>query len=94
MTRMTGDGGLSRQEQGAFVCDAPCKFFDEPGKRGRNALAWQIGDFPVVCDKRALCHMSHSSTDMFNYREANATMRTASSKKYSTEVYGDLPFTF
>ena len=33
------DGGLSAEEQDAFVCDAPGKCFDEPGKRGRNSLA-------------------------------------------------------
>ena len=31
---------------------------------------------------------------MINYREANATMRTASGKRYSIEGYGDLPLTF
>ena len=31
---------------------------------------------------------------MINYREANATMRTASGKRYPIEGYGDLPLTF
>ena len=34
------DGVFSGEEQDAFVCDAPRKFFDEPGKWGTNALAW------------------------------------------------------
>ena len=33
------DGVLSGEEQDAFVCDAPGKFFYEPGKWGTNALA-------------------------------------------------------
>ena len=88
------DGGLSGEEQDAFVFDASGKVFDEPGKRGRNALAWQMRDLPVYCDNRASCHMSHSSTGMINYREANATMRKASGKRYLIEGYGDLPLTF
>ena len=88
------DGVLSGEEQDAFVCDSPGKLFDEPGKWSTNALAWQMGDLPVNCDNGASCHMSHSSTGMINYREANATMRTASGKRYPIEGYGDLPFTF
>ena len=42
------DGVLSGEEQDAFVCDAPGKFFDEPGKWVTNALAWQMGDLPVI----------------------------------------------
>ena len=70
------DGVLGREEQDAFFCDAPGKFFYEPGKWGTNALAWQMGDLPVICDNGASCRMSRSSTDMINYPEANATMRT------------------
>ena len=33
------DGVLSGEEQDAFVCDAPGKFFDEPGKWGTDAPA-------------------------------------------------------
>ena len=88
------DGVLSGEERDAFVCDAPGKFLEEPGKWGTNTLAWQMGDLPVICDNGASCHMSHSSTGMINYREANATMRTASGKRYPIEGYGDLPLTF
>ena len=88
------DGVLSGEEQDAFVCDAPGKFFDEPSKWGTNALAWQMGGLPVICDNSASCHMSHSSTGTISYREANATMRTASGKIYPIEGYGDLPLTF
>ena len=88
------DGVLSGEEQDAFVCDAAGKFFDEPGKWGTNALAWHMGDLPVICDNGASCHMSHSSTGMINYCEANATMRTASGKRYPIEGYGDLPLLF
>ena len=88
------DGVLSGEEQDAFVCDSPGKLFDEPCKWSTNALAWQMGDLPVNCDNGASCHMSHSSTGMINYREANATMRTASGKRYPIEGYGDLPLTF
>ena len=88
------DGVLSVEEQDAFVCNAPGKFFYEPGKWGTNALAWQMGDLPVMNDNGASCHMSHSSTGMVDYREANATMRTASGKRYPIEGYGDLPLTF
>ena len=70
------DGGLSGEEQDAFVCDAPGKFFGEPGKWGTNALVWQMGNLPVICDNGASCHMSHSSTGMINYRESNSTMLT------------------
>ena len=51
-------------------------------------------DLPVICDNGASCHMSHSSTGMINYREVNATMRTASGKRYPIKGYGDLPLTF
>ena len=88
------DGILSGEEQDAFVCDAPGKCFDEPGKWGTNALARQMGDLPVTCANGALCNVSHSSTGMINYREANATMRTASGKRYPIEGYDDLPLTF
>ena len=54
-----GDGGLSGEEQDALVYDAPGMCFDEPGKRGRNALARQMGDLPVICDDGASCRMSH-----------------------------------
>ena len=88
-------GVLSRKEQDAFSCDAPGKCFDEPGKWGTDALAWQMGDLPVICDNGTSCHMSHSSTAMINYhREANATTRTASRKRYPIQGYGDLPLTF
>ena len=79
------DEVLIGEEQDTFVCDAPGKFFDEPGKWGTNALAWQMENLPVICDNGASCHMSHSSTGMINYREANATMRTASGKRYPIE---------
>ena len=51
-------------------------------------------DLLVICDNGASCHMSHSSTGMINYREANATMRTASGKRYPIKGYGDPPLTF
>ena len=73
-----GDRVLSGEEQDTFVCDAPGKFFDEPGKKESSALAWHMGDFPIICDNGASRRMSHSSTVMNSYREANATMRTAS----------------
>ena len=88
------DGGLSAEEQDAFVCDALGKCFDEPGKRGRNSLAWQMGDLPVICDNRASCQTSELSTGMINYRKANATMRTASRKRYPIGGYSDLLLTF
>ena len=88
------DRGLIGEEQDAFVCDAPGKFFDEPGKWGTNALAWLMGDLPVICDNSASCHMSHRSTGMIHYSEANSTMRTASGKSYPIEGYGDLPIAF
>ena len=58
-----GDRGHSGEEQDAFVCDAPGKFFNGPGKSG---LAWQIGDLPFIGDNGASCHMSSSSTGMIN----------------------------
>ena len=88
------NGVLSGGEQDTFVCDAPGKFSDEPGKWGTNALVWQMGDVPVICDNGASCRMSHSFTGMINYRKANATMRTASDKRYPIEGHGDLPLTF
>ena len=88
------DGGLSAEDQDAFVCDAPGKCFDEPGKRGRNSLPWQMGDLPVICDNRASCHTSELSTGMIYYRKANATMRTASGKRYPIGEYSDLLLTF
>ena len=69
------DGVLSGEEQDAFFCDAPGKFFDEPGKSGINALAWQMGDLLVICDNGVSCHMPHSSSGMVNCREANGTLR-------------------
>ena len=53
-----------------------------------------MGDLPVISDNGALRHMSHSSTGMINYCEANATMRTASGKRYPIEGYGDLLLAF
>ena len=88
------DGGLSGEEQDTFVCHAPGKCFDEPGKKGRNSLAWQMGDLPVFCDNGASCHKSDSSTGMINYREAIATMSTASGRRYPIEGYSDLLLTF
>ena len=88
------DGVLSGEEQDVFVCDAPGKVFDEPGEWNTNGLAWPMGDLPVICYNGASCHMSHLSTGMINYREANSTMRTASGKRYPIEGYGDLPLTF
>ena len=88
------DEVLSKEEQNAFVCDAPGTVVDEPGIMGTNALAWQMGDLPVICDNGASCPMSHSSSGMMNYRKANATMRTASGKRYPIEGYGDLSLTF
>ena len=85
------DEVLSGEEQDTFFCDAPGKCFDEPCKRGRNALAWQMGDLPVICDNGAPCRISHSSTGMIHYLEANATMRTASGKRYPNEGHGDPP---
>ena len=87
-------GSLSTEEQYAFICDAPGKCFDEPGKRGRTSLAWQMGHLPVICDNRASCHTSELSTGMINYRKANATMRTASGKRYPIGGYSDLLLTF
>ena len=87
------DGVLNGEKQDAFVCGAPDKVFDEPGKWGTNALAWQMGNLPVICDNGTSCHMSHSFTGMINNSEANATMRAASGKRYPIEGYGDLPFT-
>ena len=88
------DGGLSAEEQNAFVCDAPGKCFDEPGKRGRNSLAWQMEDLPVFCENGASCHMSYSSTGMINYRKANTTMCSASGKMYPIGGYSGLILTF
>ena len=53
-----------------------------------------MGDFPVICNNDALCHMPHSSTGMINYGEAYVTMRTVSGKRYPIEGYGELPLTF
>ena len=53
-----------------------------------------MGDLPVICENGASCHMTCSSTGIINYREANTFMRTASSKRYPIEGYGDLPLTF
>ena len=88
------DEVLSGKEQDAFVYDEPGKFFDESGKRGKHTLAWQMGDLLVICDNRESCHKSHSSTGIINYREAYATMRTASGKRYPIEGYGDFSLTF
>ena len=53
-----------------------------------------MGDLPVICDNGVSCHMSRLSTGMISYREANASMRTASGKRYPMEGYGDFPLTF
>ena len=51
-------------------------------------------DFPVICDKGASCHMSHSSSaGTLNYRYANITIRTASGKIYPIEGCGGHPLT-
>ena len=62
------------------------------GVQMRSLGRWGISG--VICDNGVSCHMSHSSTGMINYREANATMRTASGKRYPIEGYGNLPLTF
>ena len=66
----------------------------ESGEADRSALSWQMGDLPVIWDNGASCHMSHLSSCRINYREAYATIRTASCKRYPIEDYGDLPPTF
>ena len=48
----------------------------------------------VICDSGASCHMSYASSEMMNYRESSAYMRTASGARYPIEGYGDLPLTF
>lgn len=55
---------------------------------------WQVGYIPAIFDNVAPCHMSCLSTGIFNYRESNGTMRTASGERYPIEGYGDLPLTF
>ena len=50
---------------------------------GCSAFAWQLGDLTVVCDSRASCHMSYSSTGLMNYRESNAYMQTVSGARYT-----------
>ena len=59
-----------------------------------STLFRQMGDFPVVWDNGASCHMSHSSTGWINYHEAYATIPTASGKRYPIEDYGNLPAAF
>ena len=61
---------------------------------GCSALAWQVDDLTVICDRGASYHVSHSATRMSNYRESNAYMRTASVSRYPIEGYGNLPLTF
>ena len=51
-------------------------------------------DLPVICDNGASCHTSELSTGMINYRKADATMRTASGKRYPIGGYSDLILTF
>ena len=87
------DKTFSGKNQEALVCNAPGKSFDKSDEGGCNALAWQIKDLPVVCDNGVSCHISHSSTAMVIYSEVNATMRTASGKRYTFEGCGDLPLT-
>ena len=89
------DAAISGEEEEAFVCDMSGECNDESNDEGGcSALAWQVGDLTVICDSGATCHLSHSSTGIMHYRESNAYMRTASGARYSTEGYGDLPFTF
>ena len=52
------DGILSGEEQDVFVCDVPDKFFDVLGKWGTNALAWQMGDLPVIYDNVMVHHVT------------------------------------
>ena len=47
------DGVLSGKKQETLVCNVPGKFFDEPGKTGGNAPAWQMGDLSVICGYHA-----------------------------------------
>ena len=89
------DAAISGEEEGAFVCDMSGEYNDESiDEGGGSALAWQVEDLTVVCDRGASCHMSHSATGMLNYRESNAYMRTASASRYPIEGYGDLSLTF
>ena len=89
------DAAISGEEEEAFICDMSGEYNDESNDEGGcSALAWQVGDLTVICDSRASCHMSHSATEMLNYRESNAYIRTASESKYTIEVYGNLPLTF
>ena len=79
------------------MCDASGKLSgvsSESDEEDCRELPWQRGDVPVIDDSGASCHISCSSTGMFNYRESNATMRTASGEKRPVEGYGDLSLTF
>ena len=83
----------------AFVGDAPAKPFNESGESSCRVLSWQMGISPVVYENTATCNMFRSSPEMINYREANATIRPASCKRYSFKDYyfkgyRDLPLTF
>ena len=74
------------------MCDASGKLSDvssESVEEDCRELPW----LPVIFDSGASCHMSCSSTGMFNCRESNATLRTTSGGKCPTEGYGDLPLT-
>ena len=91
---------LNGEEVEASTCETPGNMFSAPvpssGGSGNTkcGLDWQVEDFPVICNSGASCHKLDSSTGMINYREADATMRTASGKRYPIEGFGGLPLTF
>ena len=89
------DAAISGEDKEAFICDMSGEYNDESiDDGGCSALAWQVGDLTVIYDSGASCHMSHSATEILNYRESNAYMWTASGSRYPIEGYGDLPLTF
>ena len=96
-SRNDGSGAdVSSEDAKAFICNTPGKLSgisSESNEEDCRELPWQRGDVPVICDSGASYHMSVLSTGMFNYRESNATMRTASGEKCSIEGYGDLSLT-
>lgn len=58
-------------EEEASVCDTPGRLLDvssdhdEPDQGGCRALAWQVGDLPIICDSGASYHMHQSSTGRY-----------------------------
>lgn len=85
---------MFRLQRTRKLSNAPVPNGEGSGGRGSCELDWQVGDLAVICDNETRCSLFYSSIGIFTYREAKMFMQTASSTRYATDDYEDLPLIF